>query len=201
MEKFAEGFLQYSSNQIRVHYLAESSKIENHVEAFHQSEYVVIIFPLYTDAMPAIVKRFLENIYLLSSNPGKNVGFIIQSGFPEAYHSFFVKKYLEKLTLRLQWQSAGTVIKGGVEGIQIMPFFMTRKLFRNFYFLGKYYAHHGCFSDKIVEKLGKPVKFSYTGRAMFRFMQLAGFSNFYWNKKLKEHGAYTYRHDQPYKRN
>jgi len=52
--------------------------------------------------MPGIVKVFIESLEPLCSREGNpDVGFIVQSGFPEAIHSRYVEKYLEKPSLRL----------------------------------------------------------------------------------------------------
>ncbi len=54
--------------------------------------------------------------------------FMVQGGFPEAYQSRFVERYLEKLAKRLNCQYLGCIVKGGIEGIQTMPQFMTKRI-------------------------------------------------------------------------
>ena len=77
-------------------------------------------------------------------------GCIVQSGFPEPNHSQYVARYMEKLAERLGCVYKGTVIRGGVEGIKGQPPLMTRKLFKSFYQLGKYFGHTRNFDDEIV---------------------------------------------------
>jgi hypothetical protein len=127
------------------------------------------------------------------------IGFIVQSGFPESVHSMAVERYLKKLSQRLNCEYLGTVIKGGVEGMQIMPPWMTKKLFTRFRELGHYFALHNIFSPKIKEELQKPYKMSPASRAGFALFSKLGLTNFYWNSKLKENGAYAKRFDAPYK--
>jgi hypothetical protein len=67
------------------------------VQAFTEAETVLIAHPLYTDAMPVIVKDFIEQLKPFvgrESNP--TLGFILQSGFVEAAHSRYVVRYWQK---------------------------------------------------------------------------------------------------------
>ncbi|MFN3554645.1 MAG: NAD(P)H-dependent oxidoreductase [Bacteroidales bacterium] len=182
---------------ISVSLLIQQDRIAEHLQAYSAADTAIIIFPLYTDSMPGIVKSFFEQISELHTQPAK-LGFIVQSGFPEAIHSVAVEKYLKKLTHRLQCQYLGTVIKGGVEGIQMMPAGMNRKLFAQFNSLGACFAQDGTFNPTLVQKMRKPYKMSVIQRAFFRIMLLTGLPNFYWNTNLKKNGAWQKRFDQPY---
>jgi multimeric flavodoxin WrbA len=194
---FLNGYNGLDDHHTPLHYLATTSETEKHTEAFKTADSVIVIFPLYTDAMPGQVKLFFENITQINSK-GKKVGFIVQSGFPEAYHSIFVKRYLDKLASKLEWSYLGTIIKGGVEGIQIMPPSMTRKLYTHFYNLGKYFAETGIFNQQIVQKLGNPYRMNLMRRTFYSLMLKTGLPDYYWNKNLKENGAFDKRFDKPY---
>ena len=61
-------------------------------------------------------------IYNGSPRSKKSLVFIVQSGFPEAIHSVCIEKYLKKFTSKLNCTYLGTVIKGGVEEIQVILF-------------------------------------------------------------------------------
>jgi multimeric flavodoxin WrbA len=197
IKKFIDGYNDYSTYTSDIHYLANISKIEENVIAFNESDSVIIIFPLYTDSMPGQVKFFFESIAHIDSK-GKNVGFIVQSGFPESYQSTFVEKYLNKLAQRFEWNYLGTVIRGGVEGIQIMPSYMTKKLYKNFSDIGRYFARTGEFDSKIIAQLRKPYKLNAGNIFVMKIMSLIGLSNFYWDKNLKGNNAFEKRFDQPY---
>jgi hypothetical protein len=148
--------------------------------------------------MPGQVKFFLESLENIDSN-GKSIGFIVQSGFPEAYHSTFIEKYLQKISKKMKWDYLGTVIKGGVEGIQIMPPYMTKKLFSNFEQLGSTFAQTGKFDPIITTKLRNPYRLNFMRRLVMRLMMGLGLANFYWNMKLKENNAFDKRFAQPYR--
>jgi len=198
-EHFLSGYRSRKADEnVLTGYLAETQKKEENLEKFNQADTVIIIFPLYTDCMPGIVKEFFEHIAALEIRKPKKIGFIVQSGFPEAIHSIYLEKYLEKLIRRLHCDSMGVVIKGGVEGIQVMPESMTRKLYRKFNQLGSYFAHTGQFDPQIIESLRSPFRMSAIRRLGFRVFSITGLQNFYWNSHLKKHGAFEKRFDRPY---
>jgi hypothetical protein len=65
------------------------------------------------------------------------LGFVMQSGFPESTHLRHVERYLAKLAARLGSPYLGALIKGGGEGIRLMPDTMNRKLFDQLIALGQ----------------------------------------------------------------
>lgn len=197
INQFLNGYYGTNNHCTHIHYLAEISKSEEHSKAFELADNVIVIFPLYTDAMPGQVKAFLEDISNINA-AGKRVGFIVQSGFPEAYHSIFVQRYLEKLAVNLQWDYIGTVIRGGVEGIQLFPKSIQNNLLQKFYKLGKGFCESGKFDQKIMSKLAQPYRFGVLRRFFFRLMIRTGMANFYWNMKLKENNAWDKRFAAPY---
>jgi hypothetical protein len=144
------------------------------------------------------VKEFFESLVELKLTSSKKMGFVVQSGFPEAIHSTYIERYLEKLTKRIQCEYLGTIIKGGVEGIQIMPSSMTKKLFGRFESLGEYFAKNEEFSPEIKKILRKPFKMSPVRIFLFRLISKTGLTNFYWNSNLKKNNAYSNRFDKPF---
>lgn len=130
-------------------------------------------------------------------NKKLKLGFIVQSGFPESYHSLFLKKYLDKLAKRLEIDYLGTAIKGGVEGIKIQPKWMTRYL-DLFYDLGHHLALDWVFDEKIIHKLAKPDHMKTLRLFFFKLLIISGLSNYYWDKQLKENKAYDHRFAKPY---
>ena len=201
IEHFLKGYNRESSKIVPVYYLANKSQREVSQEIFSQAKTVIIFFPLYTDCMPGIVKEFIEIIAQKSTcGESKKIGFVVQSGFPESIHSSFLEKYLRKLTLRLNCEYLGTVIKGGVEGIQIMPSPMTNKLYSQFESLGEYFDENETFDKKIMNELRKPYTFSPTHVRVFNLLSRFGLTNFYWNSNLKKNEAYGKRFARPYKK-
>lgn len=192
---FLNGFMTTDGNSYELAYLVRVKEHDNFVNLFQDAEQVLLAFPLYADAMPAIVKIFIESLEpLCSRDNNPDIGFIVQSGFPESVHSIYVERYLEKLARRLGCRYKGTVIRGGVEGIQIMPERMNRKLFNSFYQLGESFGKTGEFNNQIVLKLRQPEKIT---RFQFFFMKFFGHS-LYWNPMLKKNKAFEKRFARPY---
>jgi hypothetical protein len=158
-----------------------------------------MVFPLYTDAMPGVVKAFFEVLLANKALSKNKLGFIVQSGFPEGIHCENIKRYLQKFTRRLGCDYLGTLTKGGVEGIQIMPPFMTRKLFLRFHQFGEHFALSGEFSAAIMKELREPYRLSLPKRMIMKVLSGAGITNFYWNTNLKKHKAYPQRFAKPFR--
>lgn len=200
MEYFLKGFHSLETNRSELIYLNRVKETDKNTAAFRNAEHVIMIFPLYTDAMPGIVKHFieaLENTPAGEKNP--SLGFIIQSGFPEPVHSRYVARYMEKFAKRMGGRFSGTVIRGGAEGIRVMPSWMTKKLFQLFIDLGRQYALTGRFDEKIAHKLAPRAHLSAGQKLFMNVSRMTGLSNFYWNSMLKKHSAYAKRFAHPYK--
>lgn len=199
MDQFLRGFARSPGNELEEHYLVQVADHEVQREAFARAEVALLAFPLYTDAMPGIVKAFIETLAPLRGREGNPaVGFVVQSGFPEAAHSRPVEGYNEKLARRLGCRYLGTVVKGGVEGIQVMPPKMTLKLFAAFEALGEAFGRTGELSAERVRRLAGREHLSPVMRLLYRLLRLTGLANFYWNAQLKANGAWERRFAAPY---
>jgi multimeric flavodoxin WrbA len=197
LKQFTDGCDQIGTITYEKHYLKNIKNNPQHIKAFIKADAVILAFPLYADSLPGIVKFFIDSLKTVKTTT-KKIGFIVQSGFPESIHSVYVEKYLVKLSRRLKYEYSGTVIKGGVEGIQHQPPAMTKKLFTSFFNLGKHYAETQTFNKEIVSKLRRPAKLPVIIRLLLRFLSLFGIINHYWNKQLKENNAFQKRFDTPY---
>ena len=62
MEQFLRGFTEVRSETWETHYLADVDRKKEHISAFSNARHVLVIFPLYTDSMPGIVKYFFESL-------------------------------------------------------------------------------------------------------------------------------------------
>lgn len=180
--------------------LARKDGLGAQLEAFRDADEVIIALPLYTDSVPAIVKRFLEA--LAASEPadmrGKRVAFIIQSGFPEPVHSETAAAYLARAPARLGLTHAGTLVRGGIEGIRIQPESMTKKTREAFERAGREFAASGTFPPELARDIAGKRLLSPFGRTAFKALSLTGLTNFYWDMMLKRYGAFDKRFDAPY---
>ncbi len=170
------------------------------VQAFLDADEVVFAFPLYTDSMPGIVKGFLETVALTDKArlQGKRVAFIIQSGFPEGIHTEALGCYLARLCERVRFTYLGTLRKGGVEGIRMMPARSVAKIQARFVKAGQELGARGSFSPELIRAMAEPRTLGWKDRVLIRLLGGMGLLNFYWNRMLKKHGAYERRFDAPY---
>jgi hypothetical protein len=199
IEQFVRGFTVTGGNTCQVHYLNRINDSENLARAFEEAECVLLATPLYTDAMPGLVKAFIETLepYVGRTN-NPPIGFIVQSGFPEAAHSRPLERYFEKLAARLDSPYLGTIVKGGVEGIQIQPEKMTRKLFDTFYQIGLHFGETGAFDQDLIQSLAKPERYPRWMGPIFKIFLKTKFGRFYWDSQLTKNGAYDDRFARPF---
>ena len=156
-------------------------------------------FPLYTDAMPGIVKAFIETLEPLRGREGNPpIGFLVQSGFPEGVHSRHLERYLAKLAGRLGSPYLGTIVKGGGEGTRLMPESMNRKLFGNLAAIGQSLAEEGQFDAVSLRAIAKPERYPGILVPVFKMLSKTSLLNGYWNNQLKENGVYEERFARPF---
>jgi hypothetical protein len=145
--------------------------------------------------MPGIVKQFFEKMPMLC---GKKIGYLVQSGFPEAIHCYYLEKYLEGFTRRLGARYLGTVTRGNAEGIQDRSAWMNKSLYSKYFKLGQYFGKKGEFDPKILRDLKKPFVLPPVARAAFRLIVKTGISDYGWNRHLKSNNAFALRNAKPY---
>jgi len=195
MDHFLNGFMATEGNTYEIAYLNDVKDKDTFVRLFQEAEHVILASPLYTDAMPAVVKTFIESLEPLcqrENNP--DIGFVVQSGFPEPEHSRYLERYYVKLAKRLGCRYKGTVIRGGGESIRATPELMNRGLYKSFYKIGEAFGKTDEFDKKIIASLAKPERYS---RLRFWIMRAIG-HQMYWNAMLKKNNAYEKRFDRPY---
>jgi NAD(P)H-dependent FMN reductase len=199
LQHFLDGFMATEGNSHEVLDLVRLKEGDRFVQSFRDAEYVLLAFPLYHDSVPAMVKAFIESLEPLrgrAENP--SIGFMVQSGFPEANHSRYVERYLEKLARRLACNYVGTVIKGNANRIDEQPGFVSKGVFKSFRELGRVFGETGQFDERILAKLATPERLPAFQRLIFRLMMKTRFGYLGWNKYLKANDAYEKRFARPH---
>jgi len=146
-----------------------------------------------------MVKAFIETLEPFcgrANNP--SIGFLVQSGFPEAVHSRYVERYLERLAQRLGCPYVGTIVKGGGEGVRFTPPQKNRALFETLRQLGAIYGQTGQFDPALLARLAKPERFPKAMTPVFKVLLKTGLASMFWDSQLKENGAYERRFVRPY---
>jgi len=199
LDQFAQGFSSIKGRSVETYHLFKTKNIDVFTEAFEQAESVLIGFPLYTDAMPGIVKQFIDALEPLTqrdSNPP--IAFLVQSGFGENHHSRYVQRYLESLAARLHSPYLGTMVRGGCEEVRMMPENMNRKTFDALHTIGVEMAENGKFNQVSLDAFGNREKYAGIQLPFFKLMTRMPFMNWYWNSQLKKNNAYAKRFNKPY---
>jgi hypothetical protein len=194
MKYFIRGFTSVDGNTCEVHSLVHLKDHEAFEQAYAGAECVLLGFPLYTDAMPGIVKEYIERLEPLTGR-GKNppMAFLVQSGFPESLHSRYVERYLEKLAGRLGSPYLGTLVKGGAEAMRSMPENMNQGIFDALFALGRGLAEEGRLDGALLKQAAKPERVSWVYAHVFRLV-----ANGFWDRQMKENQVLSERDARPY---
>lgn len=201
-QQFLNHFINgFQANEGNTHELAHLNRVNNQgllVKQFEEADNVIIAFPLYCDAMPAMVKTFIESLEPLCARKGNpDLGFMVQSGFPEAIHIRYVERYLKKLALRLGCNYIGTIVKGGGHGANEMPK-SFKKQFSMFYQLGQNFGKTAKFDTELLIKVARPEKMPKLMRVIFGLLFKTPLATKYWDDQLKQNGVFEKRFDRPY---
>ncbi|MBP1711794.1 MAG: dehydrogenase [Deltaproteobacteria bacterium] len=195
MQHFIRGFLETPDNTCEVEYLVKyKNNLNALTEKFSAWDNVIIGFPLYVDAMPGSVKAFMEALAPLKGRKDlPALGFMIQCGFPETAHLRFVAKYCEKFSRRIGCRFLGCILKGGCEGLDVQPTFLTEKYFSLFGMLGLDFGKTGKIDEDILTKLARPEHLSAENMAMVvPFINQA-----LWDAQMEKNGVLNLSFDRP----
>lgn len=199
LEQFLSGFKEGKGGTYEMHDLIQIKQMEHFAEAFGKAKCVLLAFPLYTDAMPGSVMAFIEKLEQFKGRPDNPpLAFLVQSGFPETDHSRHVEQYLKKLSERLGCPYVGTIVKGGVEGIQIQPENMTRNLFDKMKEIGKVFGTTGEFNPELLAQLTGIGQLPGAARFLMKLLSKTRIPGIYWDMQLKKNNAFDRRYDRPY---
>jgi hypothetical protein len=195
MAHFIRGFLETTGNTCEIEYLTKHRQdIKTLTGIFATAQNVIIGFPLYVDAMPGSVKEFLEALEPLAGikdNPA--LGFVIQCGFPETSHNRYVARYCEKFSLRMGCPSLGSILKGGCEGLDVLPNFLTDKYYALFYTIGVEFGKTGKLDPALLEKLARPEHLTAENMS-----QVIPFINqTLWDAQMEKNGVLDKSFDKP----
>lgn len=202
LARVAEGWERGGGQAPEALHLERGIDFARAVEAFAGADVVLLGFPLYTDAMPGLVKTYIEalapRVALAQAGVNPTVAFLIQSGFPEALHLRPLERYLEKLARRLGAPYAGTIVRGGGEALQVMPVEMNKKLWARLRTLGEQLAWDGHFGELELKAIAGTERFSPLTAALLSLVCKLPVTQFYWNGMLKRNGTWNQRFNAPY---
>ncbi len=193
------GFESMPGGESQMIYLNHKLSEEVLVELWQSSDVILMAFPLYVDAMPGQVKGFIESLQVFKgSSQSPVLAYFVHSGFPEAIHSRFVERYLAKLTKRLGCPYAGTIVKGGSEGMQLMPDKSIQPLLSKMEMLGVSLGKTNLLDGQLLTEIAGMERIPGFMGVIFPILAKLGLFDGYWNSQLKANGAYKDRFARPY---
>lgn len=193
-----KGFTENAGNSYEEHRLNGFKSLNEAVEIFKQSEYILLAFPLYSYSMPAGVMEFIEALEPLCGKcAGKKIGYLVQFGFPEAVHARALEKYQKKLTERLGAEYLGTIIKGGCNNLSIGPERFFKKILNGAYEIGRTFGKSGKLDKNMLDEYSKPENQTKKSRLKMKLFCMMA-NKFYWGAELKKNGAYDRSFARPY---
>jgi NAD(P)H-dependent FMN reductase len=199
LSRVAEGWENAGGGVPEVFHLAHTPDLARAVEAFGRADVVLLVMPLYTDSMPALVKTYIEALAPNVGRPGNpRLGFLVQSGFSEALHSRALERYLEKLAFRLGCEYAGTIVRGGGEALQAMPEEANKRLWERLRGLGRSLVLDGRFDPNLLEAVARTERLTRPKAAALKVALKLPVTQFYWNGQLKRNHAWDRRFAAPY---
>lgn len=196
-EIFIQKFISGMKQEVDVKRIIEEDydKLANHVMGYDS---IVLALPLYIHSMPGVTMRFIEHMKANTSNNHKQIGFILQCGFPESSQCKYLERYFRSLSEELNMEYLGTIIKADAAGVYMLPDFMTRKLFSNLKRLGEIYGQTHRFDCEIMEEMMQPYEVKGFQLRFMRFAKKIGLMDIMWNKFLKGNKAFEKRYARPY---
>jgi len=94
-------------------------------------------------------------------------------------------------------ENLGVIIRGGVEGIQVQPDIMTKKLFEVMTTLGTELGKNGAISNDLILNTSNMEHLSKGFHFFLRILKITGLADLYWNGNLKKNKAYDKRFARP----
>jgi hypothetical protein len=197
---FQEGLKLAGQQEAPVIDLADTRNVREQVNAFHEADEILLAMPLYADQAPGIVMHFFTWLVKDGSERvvGKKIYFIIQSGFMESMQSQALRDLLNRFCKRVGLINCGVAIKGGVEGIRMMPPRMQKKLRGWINESGLSMGQGKKIPQELINKMASPVRISKPLLFVIKMAIHTGIINFHWNAELKKHQAWEKRFDAPY---
>ena len=199
LTRVAEGWTRENAGGVEVLHLSRPADFRRAVQAYPEAGTVLLGMPLYADAMPSLVKSYIEALAPYVGRPGNpRMAFLVQSGFSEAMHSRGVERYFEKLAWRLGSPYAGTIVRGGGEQLRSMPEEASGKLWERLIALGRSLARDGRFDPALLPRVAGVERFNVPTAAVLSVALRWPLPLVMWDAEMRKNGAYAKRNARPY---
>ena len=183
---------------ITVHHAAKLSLHKSIAQSISSAQSLLIVFPLYTDSVPYVLKALLEEMELYKAKyQGINTYFVVQSGFGGAKHCRAVESYLEYATELLGMNYMGTAIRPSSEGLRLFPPAWTKKPKLLFARLAQDIRNSESFDASTLNKL---IPYE-TPKWYMKLALKLGLGDMYFKSQQRRNKVFHKRFHQPYKKN
>jgi hypothetical protein len=118
----------------------------------------------------------------------------VLNGNPDPGNASF-ETHLRNLVAAL---GLGSVVKGGCEGVRLVPEAMNQKLFSALHDIGKSLAQAGRLDPELLRSLAQPERYPRWSAPFFKILVRTKMANRYWDDQLRENGVYEERFARPY---
>jgi hypothetical protein len=201
LSRVAKGWRRIDGGSVDELDLTRRADFESATETFPKSDLILIGMPLYADAMPSLVKEWIEALEPYVGRAGNPpIAFLVQSGFVEALHCRGVERYFEKLAERLGSPYAGTIVRGGGEALRSMPDEANKKLWAQLELLGESLARDGRFDAELLSAVAGIERFTKPQAAVLGPLLKWPLASLMWRSELKAKGGWERRHARVYAR-
>ena len=206
LDLLAQGWEQAGGGPVQVLHLADPVQFRQGLAAFPKAGTVMLGMPLYTDAMPALVLAWIHALAAAlaglpdsTTGTGPVLGFLVQSGFPEALHCRPLERYLCRLAPRLGCACAGVIVRGAGESLRTAPDGGRGQLGAQLAGLGGQLARDGRFRPEALRAFRGLERFPrMTGAVLALVLRLVPAARSHWNRDLRRNGAWDQRFAAPY---
>lgn len=189
-----------SDGNIELRHLIHQDQHMAWAQNFSEAASHIFVLPLYVHSMPGIVKKYFDLLspYDRDDLYRPQMSFFVQSGFMGTFQSQYLRAYLARLPERLNCFYGGTLIRAGMESLQMTPDEANKKLFNNLRLMGKSIVEEEKISDGSMQRLESSTHLPLSIKLLYPILKPTGLTNFYWNMQLKKNGAYEQRFDKPW---
>lgn len=195
IEAFKKGFID-DNNTTEEYFLSDRKQWESAKKAFDSNENVLFATALFVENIPGIMLEFLETL-TPKNYSGTKLFFLIQGGFEEASQLRCAEEYLEKLPKYLGCDYGGTLIKGGMFGLQLMGPKIESKMLEGFVEIGRKFKGKEVFTKDMVNEFAGP---EYLDEKVIKKFNRFGkyLQKFFMGKIAKKLGCKVKLNDRPY---
>jgi hypothetical protein len=163
LKAFISGY-ETKEDKAALYYLYERDKWEEYRKIFYESKEMIFAMPLFVECIPGILMEFIETlvpkVYEEAAGERSSMAFILQGGFAEANQLRTGEHYLERLPKYLNCEYGGTLIKGNMFGLTLVPDASQKNMVKPFIDMGKEYGRVHRFNKEEVTAFAAPEHFS-----------------------------------------